>query len=136
VLDQASAVMLSGETAIGHDPALVVQTMDRMLRRAELELNPGLLRTFALENRDLRDINVATAHAAWQAAEDLGASAILCCTRTGATARKMSSFRPLAPFYGLTTDQRALRQLALCWGVQPLHMPEVGSSTEQVVLTA
>jgi pyruvate kinase len=136
VFDQASAVMLSGETAIGHDPPLVVRTIDRMLRRAELELTPRLLEAFALENRDLSDINVATAHAAWQAAVDLRPAAILCCTRTGATARKMSSFRPLAPFYGLTGDRRALRQLAICWGVQPLFMADTGSSTEQVMLQA
>jgi pyruvate kinase len=136
VLDQASAVMLSAETAIGHDPVLVVQTMDRMVRRAEAELNPARLQAFALENRDLSEINVATAHAAWQAAQDLSASAILCCTRTGATARKMSSFRPLQPFYGLTGDVRALHQLALCWGVHPLLMARTGTSTEQVMLDA
>jgi pyruvate kinase len=136
VLDQTSAVMLSAETAIGHDPVLVIETMDRMLRRAELELNPALLHAFAIQDRRLTDINVATAHAAWQAAGDLHAAAILCCTRTGATARKMASFRPLAPLYGLTGDPRALRQLALCWGVQPLFMPHTGSSTEQVMLSA
>src|SRR6185436_20811812 len=68
VLDQASAVMLSAETAIGHDPGLVVRTMDRMVRRAERELDPGRLLAFALEDRDLSEVNVATAHAAWQAA--------------------------------------------------------------------
>jgi pyruvate kinase len=136
VLDQASAVMLSAETAIGHDPVLVVQTMDRIVRRAETELNPAELQSFALENRDLSEINIATAHAAWQAAQDVSASAILCCTRTGATARKMSSLRPLQPFYGLTSDVRALHQLALCWGVQPLLMARTGTSTEQVMLDA
>jgi pyruvate kinase len=136
VLDQASAVMLSAETAIGRDPVLVVRTMDRMVRRAEQALNPALLQAFALENRDLSDINVATAHAAWQAAQDLRADAILCCTRTGATARKMASFRPLTPLYGLTADRRALRQLSLCWGVQPLLMSGAGTSTEAVMLHA
>ena len=136
VLDQASAVMLSAETAIGHDPVLVVQTMDRMVRRAEKELDPARLQVFALENRDLSDINVATAHAAWQAAADLSARAILCCTRTGATARKMSSFRPLAPIYGLSGDVRALRQLALCWGVHPMDFPQSSHSTEGVMQAA
>src|SRR6185436_20615003 len=104
----------------GHDPVLVVQTMDRILRRAETELDSGRLQAFAIQNRDLSEVNVATAHAAWVAASDLEASAILCCTRTGATARKMSSFRRLTPLYGLTGDPRALRRLSLCWGVQPL----------------
>jgi pyruvate kinase len=136
VLDQASAVMLSGETAIGHDPVLVVQTMDRIVRRAEAELTPARLQMFALADRDISEINLASAHAAWQAAQDVSAAAILCCTRTGATARKMSSFRPLQPCYGLTDDVRALHQLALCWGIQPLMMPRTGTSTEQVMLDA
>jgi pyruvate kinase len=133
VFDQASAVMLSAETAIGHDPVLVVRTMDRMLRRAERELDPARLQLFALEKRDLSDINVATAHAAWHAANDLKASAILCCTRTGSTARKMSSFRPLTPLYGISSDRAALRRLSLCWGVQPLLLfGQTATSTEAV----
>jgi len=132
VLDQASAVMLSAETAVGQDPVLVVQTMDRIVRRAEQELDPATLQAFALTDRDLSDVNVATAHAAWQAAHDLDAQAILCCTRTGATARKMASFRPLAPIYGLTGDAGARRRLSLCWGVQPLLLPDAATSTEQV----
>jgi pyruvate kinase len=133
VLDQASAVMLSAETAIGHDPALVVRTMDRMVRRAELDLDPGRLLAFALENRDLSEMNVATVHAAWQAAHDVKAAAILCCTRTGSTARTMASFRPLTPIYGITSDPRAVRQLSLCWGVQPFLRTRSGASTEEVM---
>ena len=136
VLDQASAVMLSAETAIGRDPALVVRTMDRIVRRAEQELTQARLDVFALEGRDLSDVNLATAHAARQAAHDLRAAAILCCTRTGSTARKMSSLRSLTPFYGLSADRRALRQLALCWGVQPLFAPALGTSTAEVMRDA
>lgn len=133
VLDYASAVMLSAETAIGRDPELVVRTMDRIVRRAEDELDAASLQRFAQEDRDLDDVNTATAHAAWQAANDIHADAILCCTRTGATARKMSSFRPLIPLYGLTADTSALRRLSICWGVQPLYSPVVETSTEEVV---
>ncbi|MEO7190325.1 MAG: pyruvate kinase [Vicinamibacterales bacterium] len=136
VLDQASALMLSAETAVGHDPVLVIETMDRLIRRAEQELEPAHLQLFALQDRDLSDINIATAHAAWQVALDLGAAAILCCTRTGATARKMASLRPLAPLYGLTADRRAVRQMALCWGLQPLLVTHTPQSTEDVMQTA
>jgi pyruvate kinase len=136
VFDQASAVMLSAETAIGRDPVLVVRTMDRIVRRAEQEVSPMQVQAFALLDRDLSDVTVATAHAAWQAANDVRARAILCCTRTGATARKMSSFRPLIPLYGMSADPRALRQLALCWGVQPLYLPQTAQSTEGVMTAA
>jgi len=136
VLDHTSAVMLSAETAVGRDPAGVVRTMARLLIRAEQELDPATLRLLAFENRDMSDVNLATAHAAWQAAHDLHASAILCCTRTGSTARKMASLRPLAPLYGLTADPRALRQLSLCWGVQSLFLPQATTSTEDVMASA
>lgn len=136
VLDLASAVMLSAETAIGRDPVLVVRTMDRMVRRAEEELDIAFLQEFALHDRDLSDISTATAHAGWQAANDISANAILCCTKTGATARKMSSFRPLVPLYGMSPDKRALRQLSLCWGVQPLLLPQAENSTEEVMAVA
>ncbi len=133
VFDQASAVMLSAETAVGRDPAAVVRTMARLISRAEREVDPAHLQIFAFDERDLSDINVATAHAAWHVARDLQASAILCCTRTGSTARKMASLRPLTPLFGLTADPAALRRLSLCWGVHPLFMPQPATSTEEVM---
>jgi pyruvate kinase len=136
VLDHTSAVMLSGETAVGRDPVNVVQTMARLIERAEKELDRARLELFALENRNLSDPNVALAHAAWHAANDLQPAAILCCTRTGGTARHMASFRPLTALYGLTADARVLRQLSLCWGVQPLHQPHPAASTEEVMSSA
>ncbi len=136
VLDQTSAVMLSAETAIGRDPVGVVRTMARLIVRAERELDPAKLQLFAFENRRLSHPNVAIAHAAWHLANDLRPAAILCCTRTGATARNMASFRPLAPLYGLTADPRAARQLSLCWGVRPILRPDAASSTEQLMRDA
>jgi pyruvate kinase len=136
VLDHTSAVMLSGETAVGHDPVNVVQTMARLIVRAEKELDRARLELFALENRKLSDANVALSHAAWHAANDLKPAAILCCTRTGSTARYMASFRPLTALYGLTADARVLRQLSLCWGVHPLHQPHPAASTEEVMYSA
>jgi pyruvate kinase len=136
VLDHTSAVMLSAETAVGRDPVGVVRTMARLINRAEQELDPVTLRVLAFENRDFSDVNLAIAHAGWQAAHDLHAVAILCCTRTGLTARKMASLRPLTPLYGLTADPRALRQLSLCWGVQSLFLPHAATSTEDVMGSA
>jgi len=136
VLDQASAVMLSAETAIGRDPVNVVQTMARLIVRAEQALDPAQLQWFAFEKRNLSDVNLATAHAAWQVAADLGAAAILCCTRTGSTARKMASLRPLTTLVGVSDDPLALRRLSLCWGVQPVLMAQNASSTVEVMRTA
>ena len=115
VFDGTDALMLSGETAIGHDPALVVATMARIAERAEVEASyrqwaERLGRDPAhADGIDARDrITAALTHAAWQAAHDAGATAILCCTRSGRTARAMARFRPSARLIGLSPDPQTV----------------------------
>ena len=66
-------------------------------------------------------------HSAATLAQDLNASAIVVCTRTGGTARKVSRFRPNINIIGITTDIHAYRQLALSWGVWPAMAEEYSS---------
>jgi pyruvate kinase len=146
VLDGTDAVMLSAETAIGRDPARVVATMARIAARAESEEShrawaerqgrdaappPRRGRGEADEESGER-ITAAVTHAAWQAAFDAGATAIVCCTRTGRTARGMARFRPGARLIGLSPDPRTVRALALSWGVEPVLVEEFGPSDEMV----
>ncbi len=143
VFDGTDALMLSAETAIGHDPARVVRTMARIARRAESEADYARWATYVghLERRHLDDHDhgavhrrfaMAITHAAWQAVADAGADAIVCCTRSGFTARAMARLRPTATLVGLSPDERATRQLALSWGVVPLHVEEYHSTDEMV----
>jgi len=141
VFDGTDAVMLSGETAIGTDPALVVRTMAKIARRAELEANyrGWGSRMGKLQRREAFGaspdsvlITGAMTHAAWQVAEDAGCAAILCCTRSGLTARAMARFRPEGLLVGLSPRPRTTSQLALSWGVVPLSV-DVYSSTDELV---
>jgi pyruvate kinase len=138
VFDGTDALMLSAETAIGHDPALVVATMSRIAARAESEASyrhwaNRLGRIQQRQSADVHErITQSITHAAWQAADDVGAAAILCCTRTGRTARSMARFRPPALLLGLSPDQRTLDALALSWGVEPVEMEESDSTDEMV----
>ena len=126
VFDGTDALMLSGETAIGHDPVAVVQTMARIAERAEVEGDyeqwGGRLgrvqRSFA--NEGAAKITQAITHAAWQAANDVDATTIVAATRSGLTARAMSRFRPRAQLVGVSPVERTVRQLTLSWGVVPL----------------
>jgi pyruvate kinase len=138
VFDGTDAVMLSGETAIGRDPARVVATMSRIAARAESEASYrqwaarlGRAERARLDDLDDR-ITAALTHAAWQAAIDAGATAILCCTRSGRTARAMARFRPGARLIGLSPAERTIEALTLSWGVEPVRVDEYHTSDEVV----
>ena len=138
IFDGTDALMLSGETAIGHDPALVVETMGRIAERAEAEASyrqwADRLGRVQRERWDsLSDqITAAVTHAASQAAHDAGATAILCCTSTGRTAKAMARFRPEARLIGLSPNPHTVRTMTLSWGVEPLSVDTYGSTDEMV----
>ena len=123
VYDGTSAVMLSGETAAGAYPVQSVDAMARIVAQAETHIE-------YIQNIDDFEIETtaeALSHSAATLAKDLRASAIVVCTRTGGTARKVSRFRPNINIIGITTDIHAYRQLALSWGVLPAITDEYTS---------
>ncbi|MBE7068795.1 MAG: pyruvate kinase [Clostridiales bacterium] len=123
VYDGTSAVMLSGETAAGHYPVQSVSAMARIVTNAESHTE--YIQT--IENFAIKNSSEALSHSAATLAKDLNASAIVVCTRTGATARMVSRFRPNINIIGITTDIHAYRQLALSWGVLPAMAEEYNS---------
>ncbi|MEE3329999.1 MAG: pyruvate kinase [Myxococcota bacterium] len=128
ILDGTSAVMLSGETAIGKYPLEAVRTMGDIAREAEL----GLAEYGALQHNPepLRDrVTDAVAHAACEIAERAHAAAILTLTETGHTSRAISKHRPGCPIFALSSSEGVVRRLALNWGVTGLHYPG-GASTD------
>jgi pyruvate kinase len=127
VLDGASAVMLSGETAIGDDPVATVTTMDRIVRRAEEYFDyegwgAGLgVQQIGTGTRSTR-ITAAITGAAWRAAMEEKAVAIVACTRSGMTARAISRFRPPMPIVAITPSDATARQLRSSWGVEEIYV--------------
>ncbi|MBU6317476.1 MAG: pyruvate kinase, partial [Acidobacteria bacterium] len=77
-------------------------------------------------------ITQAITHAASLAADDAAASAIVCCTQGGNTARAMARFRPAAALIGVSPHGATLRRLALSWGVTPVLMDDFGTVDELV----
>lgn len=138
VFDGSSAVMLSGETAVGRDPLNAVATMARIAERADTEFDyigwPGRVHKISGElNPSIDDIVTnGMTDAAWRAASETGAAAILCITRTGFTVRSIARYRPQAKIIGFSTDPRTLRQLTLSWGATPYELMGGYASDTQV----
>ncbi|MGQ9476580.1 MAG: pyruvate kinase [Actinomycetota bacterium] len=129
VFDGTDAVMLSGETAVGNDPLLAVETMMRIVGKAEEQLP---YQAWLQERRGW--IGSGTVEAVCMAACELAlqvdAAVIVAPTESGFTARQMSRFRPRQPILAPTPDIRVARRLALYWGVQPRLLPVRGSVEE------
>src|ERR1043166_2077164 len=121
VLDGSSALMLSGETAIGEYPVESLAYMDRIARAVEPSLD---YRHQLPEASEEPTVGQAMSNAACDVAEVLQASALLVPTYTGRTASVVARLRPRRPILGLTHHDYALRQMALEWGVTPLLIPE------------
>jgi pyruvate kinase len=121
VLDGTSAVMLSGETAMGDYPVESVSYMDRIARAVEPSLG---YRHQLPEVGEQPTIGEAMSNAACDLAEALGARAIVVPTYTGRTASVVARLRPRRPILGLSHHQYALQHMALEWGVTPLEIPE------------
>ncbi|MDP1821239.1 MAG: pyruvate kinase [Acidimicrobiales bacterium] len=140
VFDGTSAVMLSGETAIGANPVAAVAAMARITRRAEREFDyEGWgTRLGQQQMAGLHDapsptrITSAITAAAWRASVDAELAAIIACTSSGRTARMISRFRPKCPILALTPQPRTARQLAMAWGIRPMVMDTHGTTDDIV----
>jgi pyruvate kinase len=120
ILDGSSAVMLSGETAMGKYPVESVRTMATLALRAEASLREyGYLQKI-LPNPSNR-VTEAIARYAVQMADNLEAAAILSITDTGFTSRLVSKHRPDCPILAITRSKLVARRLAMNWGVTPLR---------------
>ncbi len=138
VFDGTTAVMLSGETAIGHNPVLVIKTMAHLCERAEAAADyetwgASLGRIQGQVQLDASTrITAAMSHAAWRLATELGLDAIISCTNSGYTARAMSRFRPPGILIGASPVTDTVRQLAMVWGTQPMLVEEYQTTDEMV----
>lgn len=120
VFDGTSAVMLSGETAMGDHPALVVKVMARIAEQAELDAMDMNAYSGLTHENDVNDTTNALCDAACTTARDLRARAIIAVTKSGHTARRVSKFRPAQHIIAATPVEKTFHQLSLSWGVFPV----------------
>jgi pyruvate kinase len=130
VLDGTDALMLSEETAVGLYPTDTVRMMAEVAEAAEAWPSARTAPAGAAAANNDDRVAWAVAHAAVEAAEDLGVGAIVCPTQSGTTARRVAAFRPAVPIVGISTQRDTLGRLNLVWGVRPLAIDTAdGTST-------
>lgn len=123
VYDGTGAIMLSGETAAGQYPVQAIKVMSDIAEYTEKSIHYRK-RFNMFSDFDLKTISGAMSASAVKASYDLDCNAIVVATRTGRTAKLVSRFRPTCPIIAVTTTDKAYYQLALSWGVYPLHGTE------------
>lgn len=128
IYDGTSAIMLSGESAVGAYPVEAVETMARIALRAEADMD--YIRRFSRDTSASTDVTNAISHATVTSAHDLNASAIITVTKSGSTARILSRYRPACVIVGCTTEKHVWRQLALSWGTVPLMIAEESNTDD------
>lgn len=131
VFDGSDAVMLSGETSIGRYPVEAVRMMSRIVARAERHLLRHGAPALAAR-RPGRDFGDAIGHAAASLAVTVRARAVVAFTRTGATALRISRYRPPVRIVAFSSDEAVRRRLALVWGVAAEPFDEVRSVDEML----
>ena len=120
IYDGTSAIMLSGESAVGKHPVEAVQTMTSIALTTEGDIDYKREFDNFYPESGGKDITSAISHATVTTAHDLNASAIITVTKSGTTARMISKFRPQTDIVGATINQKVWRQLSLSWGVKPV----------------
>jgi pyruvate kinase len=133
VLEGADAVMLSGETAAGNYPTLVVQTMRKIIVEVESkQYRYNREEDLKPQPHSPSFHSDAICYNACKIADDVEASALIGMTQSGYTAFMLSSYRPYSPLYIFTKEKSLVNQLSLSWGVRAFHYTEEESVDEIV----
>jgi len=128
VLEGADAVMLSGETATGQHPTLVVETMRKIIAEVEKkEYRYNRSEDLKPQPHSPSFHSDAICYNACKIADDVEAKALIGMTQSGYTAFMLSSYRPYSPLYIFTKERSLVNQLSLSWGVRAFYYSEEDS---------
>ncbi len=131
VFDRTSAVMLSGECAMGDYPVECVKTMDKIAKRVESTINYWK-RFDENTNIELNDLDSNIAYAACILAKNTKADAIVCYTHTGNFARRLAGLGAGCPILAITDNRRTFNQLGIAWNVTPVYVDAKANTDETI----
>ena len=121
IYDRTSAIMLSGECAMGKFPLECVQTMDKIAKRVEPTINYWK-RFGENEKIELNNLEDNIAYSTCVMAKNMKVDAIVCYTNSGDSARRLSGMGAGCPILAVTDNKRTFRQLGLAWNVFPVYI--------------
>jgi pyruvate kinase len=131
IYDGADAVMLSAESAAGQYPCEAVTMMDRIASSAERDpIYPARIH-FTVTRLEPTTAD-ALAGSARQIASTVSATAMVCYTSSGSTARRIARERPAVPLLAMSPSLTTARRMGILWGVHPVHSRDVSSFEEMV----
>jgi pyruvate kinase len=130
IYDGTSAIMLSGETAIGKYPLRSLETMGKIAEKTESCIDYNTYGEKIGSFKRLETITTAISDATCRAAQDLNAAAIVAVTLHGSSARMISRLRPGAQIIAATPHEKTYMKLALSWGVMPIMNTYVENANE------
>ncbi len=128
VLDGTDAVMLSEESAIGHNPLLVVQTMVNTIKGAE-KYYPY----YKISSLPIHDFADKINESASALSRGLNSTSILTITSSGNSAKKIARYRPNKPIFAITHEEKIARTLTMVWGVIPAFTIEPTNIDDLIV---
>ena len=133
IYDRTSAIMLSGECAMGKFPVECVKTMVKIANRVEPEIDYWK-RFKNNENVDLSDLETKIAYSTCVTAMNMEADAIVCYTNSGDSARRLAGLGAGCPILAITDNKRTFNQLSIVWNVTPIYVEKQESIDKTVEL--
>lgn len=131
--DSTSAVMLSGETAIGRFPVKVVETMSDIIKAVEVEFDYEAFQKNIPQHARTGELAAVVSYSALAIAYEVEAAGIIVLTETGHAAQLISRLRPRMPIFAFMREEAVYHQLAMNWGVCPFLLTESEDSLDALV---
>ena len=131
VLDKTDALMLGAETAIGNYPVQTVKIMNNIIEEIEKEIDYNDLLLEISRNEEI-NISKAIAYSSVDSANRVKASAIVCSTMSGTTAKDISNYRPSCPVIAVSPNAKVVRGLSINYGIIPLNVG-LAETTDELV---
>ena len=132
IFDGTDAIMLSGETASGSFPIKAAKTMSKIAIETEKNLNYSQYKYVEPSNLSSSD---AISYSACRTSNVVNAKAIIAATQSGATAKLICKYRPKSEIIAITPSRYVMRELALNFGVIPVHC-KIFNTTDEILSEA